>query len=78
MLHATACTRPHRSLNGQSVCCCSVSTLAQVLGVRRSATQREITQAFRRLSREWHPDKNPAPEATAKFQAISQGGCAGP
>ncbi|KAF8068208.1 ERDJ3A [Scenedesmus sp. PABB004] len=43
----------------------------QVLGVRRSATQREITKAFRKLSREWHPDKNKSPGATEKFQEIS-------
>eukprot|EP00775_Hariotina_reticulata_P007864 gene7863-8060_t len=43
----------------------------KVLGVRRSATKKEITQAFRRLSRKWHPDKNKSPGATEKFQEIS-------
>lgn len=43
----------------------------QVLGVRRSSTQREITRAFRTLSRQYHPDKNPSKDTTANFQEIS-------
>ncbi|CEP02977.1 hypothetical protein PBRA_009195, partial [Plasmodiophora brassicae] len=30
-----------------------------------------IRRAYRDLAVQWHPDKNPAPEATARFQAIS-------
>ncbi|KAF6256938.1 DnaJ domain-containing protein [Scenedesmus sp. NREL 46B-D3] len=43
----------------------------QVLGVRRSATQKEIIKAFRTMSRQYHPDKNPSKDATGKFQEIS-------
>lgn len=46
----------------------------KVLGVERDATPAEIKKAFYRLSRQWHPDKNPdkKEEATQVFQLISE------
>jgi DnaJ-related protein SCJ1 len=41
------------------------------LGVSPTATQQEIKKAFRRLSQQYHPDLNPAPEATEKFSNIN-------
>ncbi|KAI8457452.1 hypothetical protein BY996DRAFT_8427498 [Phakopsora pachyrhizi] len=39
----------------------------KVLGVKREATDREIKSAHRRLSKKWHPDKNPNnPKANEK------------
>lgn len=50
--------------------------LLQVLGVGNSASQVEITQAYRKLSREFHPDKVREAanyqEAQAKFMEIQQ------
>lgn len=45
-----------------------------VLGVPREATQAEIKKAYYKLSKQWHPDKNPdrAEEATAMFQQIGE------
>jgi len=44
----------------------------KILGVRRRATEREIKTAYRKLSRKWHPDKNPGDrEAEKKFQEIA-------
>jgi hypothetical protein len=43
-----------------------------VLGVPRDASEDQITQARRRLSREYHPDVNPAPGAAARFDEIQQ------
>lgn len=43
----------------------------RVLGVQKAATDKEIKQAYRELAAQWHPDRNKAPEATAKFQEIS-------
>ena len=39
-----------------------------VLGVASNADDADIRQAFRRLAARWHPDRNPAPEAAARFR----------
>jgi len=48
--------------------------LYQVLGVNRTASQKDISSAYRQLARTWHPDKNQdrLAEAEAKFKEISQ------
>ena len=44
-----------------------------VLGVGKTATQKEIKQAFRRLARQYHPDVNPNnKEAEARFKEINE------
>jgi len=44
----------------------------EVLGVKRTANQGEIKQAYRKLAMKFHPDKNPGDEAAAeKFKAVS-------
>lgn len=43
-----------------------------ILGVPKSATQSEIKKAFAKLAREYHPDKNSAPDAKDKFSKISE------
>ena len=43
-----------------------------VLGLPRDATADQIAQARRRLSREFHPDVNPAPGAAARFDEVQQ------
>jgi DnaJ domain len=43
-----------------------------VLGVPRDASGDQIAQARRRLSREYHPDVNPAPDAAAHFDEVQQ------
>lgn len=43
-----------------------------VLGVPVNATGDEIKLAYKRLARQWHPDKNPNnSDATARFQEIA-------
>jgi DnaJ-class molecular chaperone len=45
----------------------------EVLGVPRTATQKEISNAFRKLARKHHPDVNPGnKEAEAEFKAITE------
>jgi hypothetical protein len=47
--------------------------LYAVLGVGRNANPSQIKGAYRKLAMKWHPDKNGnSPEATAKFQEISE------
>jgi curved DNA-binding protein CbpA len=39
-----------------------------VLGLQQHAAEDDIKGAYRRLAMKWHPDKNPSPDATSKFQ----------
>ena len=46
--------------------------LYAVLGVPRSASEKEVREAFRKLARKYHPDVNPGnPEAEERFKEIS-------
>ena len=44
----------------------------EVLGIPRSATQQEVTDAFRRLAKKYHPDLNPSDKnAQSKMAQIN-------
>ncbi|KAJ3133843.1 hypothetical protein HDU90_005451 [Geranomyces variabilis] len=43
-----------------------------VLGVKQDATEDAIRQAYIKQSLQYHPDRNPAVDATKKFQEVAQ------
>ena len=45
----------------------------KILGVEKSASDREIKKAFRKLAVQYHPDKNKDPDAEKKFVEIAKG-----
>lgn len=45
----------------------------QILGVPRTADEKEIKRAFRKLAQQYHPDKNPGDaEAERKFKEVNE------
>lgn len=44
----------------------------EILELPPNATEKEIKTAYRRLSKKYHPDRNPQPEAEDKFIEITQ------
>ena len=42
------------------------------LGLSSAATLADVKKAFRQQASFWHPDKNPSPQAPARFRAVQQ------
>lgn len=52
--------------------CEDVGDPYKILDVPRNADDKMIRNAYRRLAKDWHPDKNKSPNANEKFMQISQ------
>src|SRR5436309_7388529 len=44
----------------------------QTLGVTRTASEKELKSAYRRLARQYHPDVNKDPKATERFKLVNE------
>ena len=45
----------------------------EILGVKKSATDKQIKRAFRKLAVKYHPDKNKSKDAEKTFVEIAKG-----
>ncbi|KDE42937.1 molecular chaperone DnaJ [Metamycoplasma hyosynoviae] len=44
----------------------------EVLGISKTASEKDIKTAYRKLAMEYHPDRNKAPDAEEKFKEVSE------
>lgn len=51
---------------------CGAKSCYDVLELSEDSTEEQIRKSYRKLAREWHPDKNPEKGARAKFQKIAK------
>ncbi|KAG9490207.1 dnaJ homolog subfamily B member 9 [Eleutherodactylus coqui] len=50
----------------------ATKTYYDILGVPKTATERQIKKAFHKLAMKYHPDKNKSPDAEEKFREMAE------
>lgn len=50
----------------------AINNIAPAFQIERSATEQDVKRAYRRLSLQLHPDKNPDPKAVPMFLQVNQ------
>ena len=50
---------------GASISAMTLKEAREILGLERTATRQEITRAYRRAARRWHPDRAPEDQEAA-------------
>ena len=63
LVASSAQRMPRRPNRGRSAQAAESADYYKMLGVPRTANDRQIKKAFRKLSVKWHPDKNTSEEA---------------
>ncbi len=68
---------PYIAFRCQRPVCCTLRRIAKdvyaVLGIDRNASQDDIKKAYRKMSKEWHPDKHKGDKAAeSKFKEINE------
>ena len=71
-LLALLCTFVALTSSAHSADAAPATSPYDVLGIDKTASERDVKRAYRAKSLEFHPDKNNSPDATEKFREVAE------